>query len=53
MLSRSALRAIVDGRQSAHTGIPALLEERAMPVIARVFTSLQTLPSTAFIFLIF
>jgi hypothetical protein len=53
MLSRSALWAIVDGRQSAHTGIPAVLEERAMPVIARIFTYLQTLPSTAFIFLIF
>jgi hypothetical protein len=53
MLSRSTLRAIVDGRQSAHTGIPTVLEERAMPVIARIFTSLQTLPSTAFIFLIF
>jgi hypothetical protein len=53
MLSRSALRAIVDGRQLAHTGIPAILEERAMPVIARIFTSLETLPSTMFIFLIF
>jgi hypothetical protein len=53
MLSRSALRAIVDGRQSDHTGIPAVLEERAMPVIAQIFTSLQTLPSTVFIFLIF
>jgi ABC-type proline/glycine betaine transport system permease subunit len=53
ILSRSALRAIIDGRQSAHTGIPAVLEERAMPVIAQIFTSLQTLPSTAFIFLIF
>jgi hypothetical protein len=49
MLSRSTLRAIVDGRQSAHTGIPAVLEERAMPVIAQIFTSLQTLHSTAFI----
>jgi hypothetical protein len=53
MLSRSTLRTIVDGRQSAHTRIPAVLEERAMPVIARTLTSLQTLPSTAFIFLIF
>jgi hypothetical protein len=53
MLSRSALRAIVDGRQSAHTGIPAVLEEKAMPMIARIFTSLQTLPSTVFIFFIF
>jgi hypothetical protein len=53
MLLRSALRAIVDGRQSAHTRIPAVLEERAMPVIARTFMSLQTLPSTVFIFLVF
>jgi hypothetical protein len=34
MLSRPALWAIVDGRQLAHTRIPAILEERAMPVIA-------------------
>jgi hypothetical protein len=53
MLSRFALRAIVDGRQSAHTKIPAVLEERAMPMIARIFTSLQTLPSTVFIFFVF
>jgi hypothetical protein len=53
MLSRSTLRAIVDGRHSAHTGIAAVLEERAMPVITWIFTSLQTLPSTALIFLIF
>jgi hypothetical protein len=53
MLSRSALRAIVDGRQSAHTEIPAVLEERAMPMIACIFTSLQTLPSTMFIFFVF
>jgi hypothetical protein len=53
MLSRSALRAIVDGRQSAHPRIPAVLEERAMPMIARILTSLQTLPSTVFIFFIF
>jgi ABC-type proline/glycine betaine transport system permease subunit len=53
MLSRSALRAIVDGRQSAHTGIPIVLEERAMPMIVWIFTSLQTLPSMMFIFFIF
>jgi hypothetical protein len=53
MLLRSALQAIVDGRQSAHTGIPAVLEERAMPVIVQIFMSLQTLPSTTFIFLVF
>jgi hypothetical protein len=52
-LLRSALRAIVDGRHSAHTGILAILEEREMPVIGRIFMSLQTLPSTAFIFLVF
>jgi hypothetical protein len=53
MLSRSALRAIVDGRQSAHTEIPAVLEEKAMPMITRIFTSLQTLPSMVFILFIF
>jgi hypothetical protein len=53
MLLRSALQAIVDGRQSAHTGIPAVLEEKAMPVIARIITSLQTFPNTVFIFLVF
>jgi hypothetical protein len=52
MLLRSALWAIVDSRQSAHTGIPAVLEERAMPIIARTFRSLQTLPSMVFIFFI-
>jgi hypothetical protein len=53
MLSRSALRAIVDGRQSAHTEILVVHEERAMPMITRIFTSLQTLPSMVFIFFIF
>jgi hypothetical protein len=53
MLPRSALRAIIDGRQSAHPGIPAVLEERAIPMIARILTSLQTLPSMVFIFFIF
>jgi hypothetical protein len=53
MLSRSALQAIVDGRQSAHPGILAILEERAMPMITRILTSLQTLPSIMFIFFIF
>jgi hypothetical protein len=53
MLLRSALRAIVDGWQSAHTGIPVVLEERAMLMIARIFTSLQTLSSTVFLFFIF
>jgi hypothetical protein len=53
MLSRSALQPIVDGRQSAYPRIPAVLEERAMPMIARILTSLQTLPSTMFIFFVF
>jgi hypothetical protein len=53
MLSRSALQAIVDGRQSAHLGIPAVLEERAMQMIARILTSLQTLPSMVFILFVF
>jgi hypothetical protein len=53
MLLRSTLQAIIDGRQSAHTEIPAVLEERAIPMIARIFMSLQTLPSTVFIFFIF
>jgi hypothetical protein len=53
MLLRSTLQAIIDGRQSAHTKIPAVLEERAIPMIAHIFTSPQTLPSTVFIFFIF
>jgi hypothetical protein len=53
MLLRSALRAIVDGRQSAHPKIPAVLEERAMPMIACILSSLRTLPSTVFIFFVF
>jgi hypothetical protein len=53
MLSRSTLRAIVDGRKSVHPRIPAVLEERAMPMITRILTSLQTLPSTVFIFFVF
>jgi hypothetical protein len=53
MLSKSALWAIVDGRQLAHPGILAVLEERAMPMVVHILTSLQTLPSTVFIFFIF
>jgi hypothetical protein len=53
MFSRSALWAIIDGGQSAHTKIPTVLEERTMPMIARIFTSLQTLLSTVFIFFVF
>jgi hypothetical protein len=53
ILLRSALWAIVDGRQSAHPRIPAVLEERTMPMITCILMSLQTLPSTVFIFFIF
>jgi hypothetical protein len=49
---RSALRAIIDRRQSAHTGVPAILEERAIPMVTCIFTLLQTLPSTVLIFFI-
>jgi hypothetical protein len=51
-LSRSALRAIFDSRQSAHTGVPAILEERAMPMITRISPLLQTFSSTALILFI-
>jgi hypothetical protein len=53
MPSRSALQAIVDARQSAHTEILAVLVKRAMPMIKHIFMSLQTLPSTAFIYFVF
>jgi hypothetical protein len=53
MLLRSTLRAIVDGRQSADPGIPAVLEERAMPMITRILTYLQTLIHMVFIFFVF
>jgi hypothetical protein len=36
-LPRSALRAIIDRRQSAHTRVPAKPEERAMPMVTRIF----------------
>jgi hypothetical protein len=49
-LPRSALRAIIDRRQSAHTGVLAKLEERAMPMVTCIFTLLQTLPSVVLIF---
>jgi hypothetical protein len=52
MLSRSALRAIIDRRQSAHTGVLAILEEWAMPMITRISSLLQTFPSTALILFI-
>jgi hypothetical protein len=51
-LPRSALRAIIDRRQSAHTGVPAILEEWAMPMVTCIFMLLQTLPSTVLIFFI-
>jgi hypothetical protein len=53
MLLRSTLWAIVDGRQLAHTEIPAVLEERAMQMITHIFTSLQTLSIMVFIFFVF
>jgi hypothetical protein len=52
-LPRSALRAILDSRQSAHTGVPAIFEERAMLMITRIFPLLQTFSSTALILFIF
>jgi hypothetical protein len=39
-LSRFSLRAIIDRRQSAHTGVPVELEERAMPMVTCIFTLL-------------
>jgi hypothetical protein len=48
-LPGSALRAILSSRQSAHARVQAILEERAMPMITRVFPLLQTFPSMAFI----
>jgi hypothetical protein len=51
-LPRSALRAILDSRQSAHTGVLAIFEERAMPMITRISPLLQTFPSTALILFI-
>jgi hypothetical protein len=51
-LPRSALWAILDSRQSAHTRVPAILEERAMPMITRISPLLQTFPSTALILFI-
>jgi hypothetical protein len=48
-LLRSALRAILDGRQSAHARVPALLKERAMPMITRISPLLQTFSSAALI----
>jgi hypothetical protein len=41
-LPGSALRAILDSRQSTHAGIPIIHEERAIPMITRVFLFLQT-----------
>jgi hypothetical protein len=48
-LPRSALWAILGKRQSTHAGIPTIPEERAMPMIMRVFLFLQTFSSTTFI----
>jgi hypothetical protein len=52
MLLRFALRAIIDRRQSVHTGVPAIIEKRAMPMVMCIFTLVQTLPSTMLIFFI-
>jgi hypothetical protein len=51
-LSRSALRAILESRQLAHTGVPAILEEWAMPMITRISPLLQAFPSTVLILFI-
>jgi hypothetical protein len=51
-LPRSALQAILDTRQSAHTGVPTILEERAMPMITRISPLLQTFPNTTLILFI-
>jgi hypothetical protein len=48
-LPGSALRAVLGSRQSTHAGIPTILEERAMPMITRVFPFLQTFSSMMFI----
>jgi hypothetical protein len=37
----------------AHTGIPAVLEERALPIISWIFMFLQTLPGMVLIFFVF
>jgi hypothetical protein len=51
-LPRSALQAILDSRQSAHARVPAILEERTLPMIMCARMCLQALPSTAFILFI-
>jgi hypothetical protein len=51
-LPRSALRTIIDSRQSAHTGVPTILEEQATPMITRISSLFQTFPSTALILFI-
>jgi hypothetical protein len=48
-LLRSALRAILNSRQSAHARVPAILEERVMPMITHISSLLQTFPSMALI----
>jgi hypothetical protein len=51
LLPRSALQAILGSRQSTHAGIPTIPEEKAMPMITRVFLLLQMLSSMALILL--
>jgi hypothetical protein len=48
-LPGSTLRAILGSRKLTHAGIPTILEERAMPMITRVFPFLQTFSSMVFI----
>jgi hypothetical protein len=48
-LPRSALRAILDSRQSAHARVLAILEERAMLMITRISPFLQNFPSAVLI----
>jgi hypothetical protein len=48
-LPGSTLWAILGSRQSTHAGILTIPEERAMPMITRIFLFLQTFSSSAFI----
>jgi hypothetical protein len=49
-LPGSTLRAIFSSRQSAHARVPAIIEERAIPMITHIFPLLQTSPRMVFIF---
>src|SRR6185312_11482349 len=50
--SRPALQAIIYSRQSAHAGVPAIPEERAMPMVAYSLAPSQR-PSRAVLVLVF